>query len=161
MPSLSELQRIINQLPKLTPAERNQLRQVLAFLDGGKSAKPLPSKSTDDWLLPGLAHEVKRRGGSHPPLNDTTLNKLAPGYVADSLRVCRHLKDGLPVTIKHEQLLAMGRVVARALADYLQNAGVPIGLKVMLNNVAKMSEAIEQSFPGYLEAGWLGYLINA
>jgi hypothetical protein len=150
-----ELQEIIRKLPRLTLVEKRILLKEL----GSASVTP-PEKSLDDWLLPGIEAELRRRGLSHRALNQKLINRLAPNYFEESKRVREHLLGQLkPLKLKHAELISLGGIFAQALASY-RSPVTPIGIKFMLQNVGNIPEAIEQSFPGYLGAGMLQYLIK-
>jgi hypothetical protein len=152
----TELQQVIRLLPRLSASEK---RMVLGRL-GSVSAQPV--KSLDDWLLPGIDAELRRRGLNHRPLSTATISRLAPNYFAESTQVRQHLEKQLKrsVPLKHAQLVSLGNVLARALADY-RSPVTPLGIKFMLQNVGNIPEAVEQSFPGYMAAGMLHCLVRS
>lgn len=150
-----EFQQIIRWLPKLTDVEKRMLMKQL----GGTTPPAIKEGSIDDWLLPGISAELRRRGLSHPSLTREDINRIAPNYWADSLRVRADLRTRLSAKLKHGELIGLGHIVVRALADY-RSPVTPIGVKFLLTNIGKIPEAIEQSFPGYLACGMLHHLIR-
>lgn len=165
---MSAVKQIISSLPKLTKAERQQLRQAMDFLDGGKNRVVVAAQlSTEDWLAPGLLIELRRRGLGHPPLSVDRLNSLAPNYAADSAALRADLREKLKrgkaqacaERLNHVELLAFGRCCARALAEYLQPSR-PVGLKVLFTNVSRVPDALEASFPDYLATGMIWLLVG-
>lgn len=165
---MSELKRIVSSLPQLTKVERQTLRQTLDFLDSTKGKTFAPLLATNDWLTPGILFELRRRGMSYPPLTEKRLNSLSPNYFADAVPIMEGLRQKLKKSkervagarLNHAELLSFGRTIARALAEYLQPVG-PVGLKFMLNNVAKVPDALEASFPEYLASSMLWVLVGA
>lgn len=162
------LQQIIAKLPQLSPADRTRLRAALDFVDGRKSARAPERfvRSTDDWVLPGIERELRRRGLFTGKLLPDRVNRAAPNYQEDAAAFCQHYRRRIKKVypeLKHAQLVALGIIFARALADYLPSVLHPnasLGLQTMLRNVNKMPDAIEASFPGYLQAGMLLFLLN-
>src|ERR1022692_4074394 len=141
---------MIGQLPQLSGSERQKLRQALDFLGTKKHASAEDSRSTEDWLLPGIEHELRRRGLSFP-LTPPNINRLAPRYAEDAKAVCAQLGKRLRVPgveIKHVHLLAFGRLVARAIAEGLPPE-VPVAPKTVLRNVGNAVAAVEATYPGY------------
>lgn len=161
-----DVKQINSALGKLTKEERRTVRAALDFLEGRKSTGTTTQADTEDWLLPGIVAELRRRGLSYA-LPQKQLNKIAPDYATDSIAVRNDLRERLKRDkaqvsddrIDHAELIAFGRVSARALADYLQPVA-PIGLKFLLTNITKVPDALEASFPDYLSSGMLWILVQ-
>jgi hypothetical protein len=151
----SELNTVLKLIPKLNPKEQLEIKQKLDFLLQG--IKTHPNRPLDDWLTEGIVTELVRRGLLHKGMD---WKRVAPsGYQQQSESIRTLLKAATRRPLTAGEQYALGRLVARALADYLQNTP-GFGLKVMLQNISKVSEALENSYPGYLVAGMLGMLIK-
>lgn len=159
-----EFSRICALLPELTPAELAAVRLRAGFLGGGSGAAPAQEDHfTDDWLLRGLEDELRRRGllgrGRAPVV------RLVPDWAKRSAKVRTDLLGFLGFLgrsgggVKRSEA-ALGRLAARALADYLAAGRVPVSPKTLLTNVDKVLLAIDAAFPGYLEAGLLGCCLD-
>lgn len=164
---VDSVQKMIGQLPRLSSDDRRKLRAALDFVDRrnptGSAVKF--EKSSDDWILPGIERELRRRGLFTGSLNRARLARLAPNYHQDAAEFCTRYRKKLNkiMPLKNVQLIALGHVFARALADYLREtlpAEVSVGPQTVLRNVSKIPDAIEASFPGYLQAGMVLLLIN-
>jgi hypothetical protein len=134
------------------------------FIDQFGGAASLQSASAkSDWLLTGILHELSRRGLHYHGQIDVSIIRLAPNYgdVAASMRdeLVHEFKRSHPQP-KYAELLALGSVTARALAEYLIRVRAPVGLKTMLQNVGKVFEALDVSYPGYVQSGFLGMLVK-
>lgn len=141
-------------LTELTPAELEQVRLRAAFLSGGSAASPAALDDVDDdWLLRGIGEELKRRGvtGSARMQAD----QVDPRWREKSAQLRADLVRAHGGTVGARTATALGRMVARALADWLVAARVPLGPRTMLKNVGSAWVAIEEAFPGYVEAGML------
>lgn len=146
---------LLAQLRALPPDEWATVQaKVTAFhkLGGG----PLPAVDTppsDDYLLMGIEYELRRRGllGSREKLWG-----VSPKFhrVSASVRATLEERAG---KIAPPQRIALGRLCARALADYLDNGPAPISGKLLLDNAHKTMTAVENSFPGYLATGLLRF----
>jgi hypothetical protein len=80
-----------------------------------------------------------------------------------SQEVRNQLEEQVKTRIKEPsrtELLNLGTLSARALADYI-HAWSPVGLKPMLQFTGRTLEAIDNSYPDYLQSGMIGYLIEA
>lgn len=165
---MSELKQIVGKLPKLTKAERQTLRQALDFFDGGKTkALNKPQITVQDWLLPGIIAELRRRGLEYSGINERRIASMAPDYEKEAAALMASLRQKLikakAITtqerLTHAELEGFGRVSARALADYLQNTR-SLNLKFMLGNISKLPDALEASYPSYLACGMVGVLVG-
>jgi hypothetical protein len=168
---MTELKQIIGKLPKLTKAERQNLRQALDFFDGGRTkaaTSTVPQVVVQDWLTPGIITELRRRGLEYSGLSEKRINGMAPDYITESRGVMIDLRNKMlkskaqasTARLDHAELLGFGRIIAQVLADYLQNVR-SINLKYMLTNISKVPDALEASFPGYLSSGFIYFLIKS
>jgi hypothetical protein len=158
----TNLQQVLRLLPQLKPAELTEVRNRLQFL-----GTPDETPGTDDWLTEGIVSELVRRGLLRKQQDGFWRRSAPKGYSANAEVQREFLIDAsrkdlpgrvcLPLSIQEKY--ALGRVVGRALADYLANTP-GFGLKVMLQNINKIPEALDASFPGYVAAGRLSLLIK-
>lgn len=146
---------VLRVLPKLKLAELEQIRKRIDFLLGTKPK----CEESQDWLLEGLAVELRRRGlwtaGRIPA-------RLIPSNYSDKSETVRqHLLKGLaepnPRLIERMSLAGLAGSV---LMDYLQKIHVPVTPKTVLINIEKMPVALEGAFPGYWSQKLLGFCIK-
>lgn len=162
MPKQSNLQTIVKLLPELKPNELVEVRKRLQALTS--ITAPAPTKATDDWLENCITEELIRRGVS---FGTDWKGRMPKGYRQQAEAVREFLTkavtvNALPVRtqpLTSAEKYALGRVTARALADYL-SWQEHFGLKVMLQQINKIPEALDASFPGYVASGMLGRLFK-
>jgi hypothetical protein len=111
-----------------------------------------------DWLLQGFLQELKRRNQPAVAVDWRMIRSIAPNYEVRAQEVRDYFEDNLPGTSRTE-LQALGAVLGRALAVYIEPR-MPVALRPLLTNVGSTSEALENSFPGYLASGMLPLLIR-
>ena len=152
------LQTVLKHLPGLKPEEQQEVKKRLDFLLGSK-----PKNDVSDWLVEGVCAELVRRGllaGKSAGYSSQLWNKVTPkSYAKDSEAVRVFLTENIFYALTVAETYALGRLVARALADYLQNTP-GFGLRMMLQQISKVPEALDASYPGYLAAGMLSRLIR-
>lgn len=156
---MGRLKVVLRNLPHLSPAELEQVRLRLQALLPTRAERGTARGNPASWLVAGALKELQRRGliGGRVPVIDM----VAPGCQAIAMEVEQDLLEHVGRKLKSAEKVAFGLVVGRALADYLDGRlPVPLGPKIMLTNLNKAYEAVEYSFPGYLEAGWLHKLIR-
>lgn len=161
----SSFQQIQGLLPKLTADERRKLKTLLGAFSGEHSpaARGKPEKRVDgavgDWLLAGIVWELARRGLGRKHIDQVIVRRLSPTYEEESAAIRAVLIEyfGKP---RQEELVALGRIVARTIADHRSSA-TPLGLKFMLNGTKNALEAIDASYPDYLMTGMLHWLLQS
>lgn len=154
--------KICELLPRLTAEQLAQVRLRAKFLDENASPAPRAERPAAraaeddyDWLARGIEDELRRRGllGS----GRLPAERIVPGWTATSAAVREDLRRHLEVgghKWRHPWV-ALGRVAARVLADYLTAGRVRVMPRTMLQNTDKMLLAIDSQFPGYLASGML------
>lgn len=166
--SATELAAVLRMIPNLTSVEKAQalarLKATSLGVDGGRALAEVPDAA--DWLLEGMYFELRRRGllGAQERVPARQVQRLAPDWNSAAGAVRKLLAErlryfGAAHSPRYAIMLSLGNVAARALADYLEAGQVPIGLKVLLTNVGKVPQAIDRSFPSYLESGMLHCLV--
>lgn len=146
------LNTVLKLIPQLNPKELIAVRDRVHFLVADTSA----GKLTDDWLTDGICNELVRRGLLRKGMD---WRRVAPkNYRRDVAGALEFLFAALRRPLTTPEKYALGRVVALALADYLANTP-GFGLRVMLQGVRKVPEALDRSFPGYVASGMLYMLI--
>lgn len=160
MSSSAELNRVLSLVRKLTPTERRQVMFAIRAQDGSISAAELP-RHTEDWLLPGIESELKRQGLLTGALSQDYLTRWGPNYVKDSQAVRDVLRKKLRKHPNHAELLALGRVCAKALISYVrENQNGHLGPRSVLQTVSETAAALDASFPGYLQTGTLHTILR-
>lgn len=155
LPQNSTLQEVLVRLPKLKNAELAQVRQRLDLLCKSSAA----TSNANDWLLEGLTAELRRRGIWLR--NGTIPNNLIPAaYGKSAENVRQRLLAGTRGSLRSVEKVALARVGAEALAEYLIAAKVPVSLKTLLGAVGKLPLALDDAFPGYWEEGLLSKCVR-
>lgn len=145
-----KLEEILQTLPNLKQSELQVLRARVDFL------LSLKSDDSADWLIIGILEELKRRGLSAGP----DWRQHAPaGWTKNVEEVRNSLLSKLKKPLSTAEQYVLGRLAAKALADYL-NPVVALSLKIMLQNIRNIPTALDASYPGYLEAGTLEFMLR-
>lgn len=116
----------------------------------------------NDWLLYGITIELKNRGQTHPPLNvikGMVDYKTYKRKVQGAHEMLTPKLQGRPIGLSHAEKLALGIITTRALAVLVAEFA-PITLSTLLRNADLYVEALEKSFPGYLESSTLLWLLR-
>ncbi len=147
----SDLEAVLQLLPKLPATQLTTIqRRTKALLDLNGA-----EKCTDDYLLEGIHHELRRRGVLE--LNRRLhLRQFPPNYVADSASVRAHLEKYLP-TLPPVEKAALGQLSARTLSHYLEKSHTAVTPFNMLLRVSAIPLALDFAFPSYLSSGMLKF----
>jgi hypothetical protein len=153
----TEFDTIISRIPEMTKAQMNELRRRLLFFIGDKQRT---STVNADWILDGTLTVLRERGQGQmiPPNFRIKSIKSFGEYETQADRVRELLSDAIPDMSVVERK-ALGILCARALADYLARF-TDVNLHNMLFYVARIPEAIDDNYPGYLGSGTLSFLIR-
>lgn len=149
-----EFAKLCAALPGLSPDELAQLRLRIGFLARDTPAPAAGTRRTSgsDWLLRGIGDELHRRGLSGS--GKIPAQKLRADWDEVSARMQADLLHALGDK-GDRSTGALGALTARVLADWLAAGRVPISPKTMLQNVEKVFTALDEAFPGYVQAGML------
>lgn len=156
---MSPLQTVLQILPTLSVPELEEVKSkaqaglVLSTLPG----VPAPAgRFEGDWLLEGITHVLQSRGIIR---SGHSLMMIDGKVKAALLEAQNGLLAAVGRPLKTVEKVALGRVTAEALADMI-SAYAPLGPKIMLQHIPKATQALENSFPGYLASGMVGLLIQ-
>lgn len=148
------LQKVLDNLPNLSRSDLEQVKVRVDFLIG-VGARPVEDV---DWLTEGMVTVLIGKGLMLRGLN---WKVVAPrNYIQDCAAVRALILDAVRRPCSLTEKYVLGRLVATALFDYLHNGFPGLGLKGMLQNVTKIPQALDASYPGYLKAGMLGALLR-
>ena len=146
---------ILTSLPRLSPEELSEVRQrvtALSSLDG--------IVVTDDWLLQGIVQVITDRGlGDTVPARFRITNRRQfHGYLDKAEKVRNTVLQAFPEARKIDKI-SLGRLLAQSLATRIEEFR-SLSLNAMLQHVDLALPALDQSFPGYLQAGFLKILVR-
>lgn len=151
----SSLDTVLKLLPQLKSDEQLEVKKRVDYL-----LEQIPYATTrpaDDWLTEGVVSELVRRGQLHKGMD---WHKVMPkGYKKTVEATREFLLKAVRRPLNTAQKYALGRLVARALADYLENTP-GVGLRKMLQCINNVPQALDASYPGYAASGMLGLLIK-
>lgn len=162
--SLTDLSTVLNILPRLDVSEllqvKNKASASLSLSTLANSSSGLPSGQDEpmDYLLDGIQVELRRRGllGRDMKLQA----KVIPGtYGLAAIDVKKLLEEHVGRLSAAEYAL-LGQLSIRCLAKYLENRGVPISAKSLCQAISKIPQALDDSYPGYLQAGLLPFALR-
>ena len=157
-----KLAEVLAAIRALTATERRQVVLAIQAQDGTPKTEGYQRRS-EDWLFPGLEGEMKRQGLLAGSLSLELMRRWAPNYDTDSAAVRGTLKEKLKTHPNQAELLALGRVCAKALIEYVRttkHSNAPLGPKIILAAVPDVAAALNASYPGYLANGKLGFLLR-
>lgn len=162
-----DYQDILNALPFLDRSQLEQVKKRVNLNIQGKTGRTVNSLEGEDWLLEGIKAELKRRGIDQTPLPFVLKNNTAfKGFNTKSARVRELLEKAAPGLSLVERRY-LGEVSVKELARYIETwqpkAGqdkVAVSLYSLLHHVDRIPEALNNSFPGYIEAQMLGIIIT-
>jgi|HubBroStandDraft_2_1064218.scaffolds.fasta_scaffold189304_3 hypothetical protein len=152
---------ILTLLPKLSVADLVEVQTAIKFagtLAGTSVAPDLHS----DWVLNGIASYLIRKGmipaqGAIQALRRRDSYKGYLGKLAQIMPFLARLEASAGTLTRHRPRLAI--VLADALAAWLERRGM-LSVSAMLQHIDKIAEAVDESYPGYVEANLFGMILR-
>jgi hypothetical protein len=154
MASSKQLKAVLEMLPQLTPNELVVVNMRLQLL------LPKKAKASDkDWLLAGLAAELKRRGILASPQIPSAF--LPKDFAGTSEHIRLFLTKGLgKFPYKTVHLHALGRLAAEALVEELIRQKIPLTPKTLTAQVGSIPRALDNAYPGYWQSAALAVCLG-
>lgn len=148
------LKSILLLLPTL---EVEEIRQIKDRVDAILALSPTDSVvEGEDWLGQGICIELRRRGLVR---GDAQIRAPDKAFIRDQKEMSEFLVERIGRPLKSVEKAVLGQVAARALADYIGHSA-PLSMRTMMQNVSKVPQALEDSFPGYLASGMVEKMIR-
>lgn len=138
----------------LTPDERRQLYDQLAYEFRGLNSKGVAvmvERELYDDLCEALGTEVRHR---------MSLAKFVESYGRAKYEACAEQLNALvrlavPKGTRRPVVMAVRRCILDCLISHLKGRGIPVTPKVSLNAFVMLRHAVEQAYPGYIDAKML------
>lgn len=120
----------------------------------GFSEETTSESGNADWLLNGISARLRARGHGHTAeVNRMLHSKGYKTYAKNAPTLLKELEALLPEKNKTRNRLILGQLVCNALVKWCTARRVPISVNTILMNAHYAKEAIEDSFPGYVNSG--------
>lgn len=153
---------ILILLPKLSPEDLAEVQIALRFAGTLTAASKEPDLHSD-WVLNGIATYLIRKGlipqqGAIQALRRRDAYKGYLGKLAGVMPFLTRLEGFAGTLTRHRPRLAI--VLADALASWLERRGM-LTVSGMLQHIDKIAEAVDESYPGYVESGLFGMILRA
>ena len=165
--SLQDLSTVANILPRLDGSELLKVRDKASALLALTTTNPSPAAPLNgahtDYLFEGVVAELRRRGllGRDKRPN----NKSVPvSYATDAHRIRSLLNEHVGGRgFSAAEYAFLGQLAIRCLASYLEThkSDEPISCNLLCRKISKVPQALDESYPGYLEAGILPFALRS
>lgn len=158
---MADFKDILASLPALTPYQLEEVRKRVSALQNFMGQRGTREETVDDdWLLSGIIEHLKASGlgATIPPYG--VIKKLH-GYAVfnkKSVKIREFIEKEVPNLTKTEKR-AMGIVLARCLDHNIKDWS-EVSLTTLMRFVGKVPEALDESYPGYTQAGCLHMLVK-
>jgi hypothetical protein len=136
-------------LASLSLDERRELHAQLAYeFRGSKSgAAELPNELWD-----AICEAIKTTGRSRQPLG-----RFLESFGKSEYQRCSEQMDALiaravPKGTRKPVVMAVRRVMIDTLIAHLDNRNIPVSPRSILNSFGMLKYAVDQAYPGYIEA---------
>lgn len=145
---------VLLSLGRLNRKQLEEVRRRAAFFLQHKTEPD--SVEDEDWLLTGILTELRRRGLDSRSFRIKRASSYA-SFQTQSENVRELLLTAAP-GLTAVQRRALGEVAAYELASYL--SWTDVSRETMLTYVARIPEAIDRAYPGYMASQLLGLVVR-
>ena len=152
---------VVALLPKLSTKELEEVYIALKFTQTLSGAAREPDL-VSDWMLSGIVSYLVKKAlmpaeGSIWSLRHRTaykqyLSKL-PAFMVFAVKLMQQVGMGA------RQRPQFAFVCASALGDWLTSRNI-FSVSAMLSQIDKVPEALDEAFPGYVQAGLFGFVMQ-
>jgi hypothetical protein len=153
----TDYEMLAERISELTLQQAIDLRRKLNFLKDQKA----DGDDHDDWLLKGIFKVLNDRGLGHTIPSNFRIksSKSFGGFATQSERVRTFLDKAIPNMNVMEQTI-LGNLCAITLANLIESWDREVSLETMLFHIGRIPEALERSFPGYIQSRMLRLLVR-
>lgn len=146
-------------IPELNRQQLTELRTLASWQLQQKAGRKDEGVQEQDWLLEGIIFVLNERGlGKQVPHSFRLKNnKSFASYQTQSERIKSLIEDALGNNSSTMELKQAGIIAARALASFLAKE---VSFHAMMFSISRIPEAIQRSFPGYIESGLLPLILR-
>jgi hypothetical protein len=158
--STADLTTVLNTLPRLDLTEllkvQDKVKASLSLSSGPRVAQTISVEPQEiDYLLDGIAATMKKRGLMSRDAH-ITRRQIPDNYDKDAHTVRKTLFASVG-RLSAVEYASLGQVCADCLAKFLEERGVPISVKSLAQQIAKVPQAVDRFYPDYLKAGLLSF----
>lgn len=151
------VQELLRRLPELSKADLEKVRHRVQVLAGSAGASP--ALKEDDWLLQGMGNELRRRGLIAGKIWAGLLPK---NWDEKSSSVREFLLKGVgSKRLNHTEKLALAQMATSRLIAHFEPWADRITPNLIINNIQRVPQALEESFPGYWASRMLGVCLGS
>lgn len=157
--SLQDLNTVLSILPRLAVSEllkvKDKTNASLSLSPPTTTPNKLREMPVVDYVLEGITFELRRRGLLGRDAR-VPYNAIPRSYNMASQDIRWWVQDNLGL-LSAAEYVAVGQLLARCLAVYFEKQNQTISASLLCQNVSKIPQALEDSYPGYLKAGLLSF----
>jgi hypothetical protein len=144
---MTDLENILALLPKLSALDLNEVRKRITFL---RSTSVVVDDGT--LVLESLAYFMKRVGSEFFSIEALKASPQFPSF-----------RDKLPVVMRYLRSAKLSQVEQRYVLDlafdllyrFIAKRGQPVGPRLLMAQVHRIPDVLNNQFPGYASSGLL------
>lgn len=124
-----------------------------------KPNEPAQESREHEWVLNGIRHVLKEKGLAYK-IPMTTLQRMREydNFTEAEAEIGPWLLTLIPQATRTEKL-ALSHLAAKCLARHVAKFA-PVSWSTMLSFYLRVPTAIEESFPGYAQQGWIRFILD-
>jgi hypothetical protein len=151
---------MLTSLPRAT-LDQIMIRARALMTFGNPADASTEDESNYDWLISGIMRELQSRGlnGQMPLKVVKDMPRYQKKFLPAAPSMDKWLRQQVSCDADRATLLALSRLAAECLAARITKFNAPVCISTMLSFYSQVPDAIEESFPGYCDNGWIPLLL--
>ena len=147
-------------LDQLSPTELSSLRAKVASRESPQEANADPDDPDLEAVFRALSAALGNYGHHQLPYRVFQGKQDFGPFRKKAVQISKYIKKAFQPKSTVEFDFCC-KLCFRLLGQWLQDIGVPLGYRTLVNNSDRVPSLIDQAFPGYISAGILNRVIQA
>ena len=151
---------VIESIPSFTSKELEQLQSTTSYLLSNTGYTPNLSKSETE-VINALSKRLEAEGIRFG-FNHQMIKKIGgwKSGVNEVIKFVNYFESTSQIKLKQIERQVLLRLLFKLLIDDMKRIGIAITLKAIVNNMSRIPDVFDRSFPGYLSSGLAYFVIK-
>ncbi len=158
--SLVNFDQVIESMPSFTSKELEQLPSTTSYLLSGTGYTPNLSKNESE-VITALSKRLEAEGIRFG-FNHQMLKKIGgwKNGINEIIKFVNFFESTSQINLKQIERQVLLRLLFKLLIEDMKRIGIAITPKTTINNMNRIPDIFDRSFPGYLSSGLAYFVIK-
>jgi hypothetical protein len=151
-----DLENVFDKLGDMSKQDLKELKTKLNVLTSGDEMELEHSS----LIYNALTQALQKRSLSCPPYALFKKNSLF-GKFCEQLEMISPFTEVMANTVTKTQMFGSFVYFTEMVMEDIDNQGIPVSLRTVINHLDTLPGLVDRSFPGYTQAGLIGWAVDA